>query len=112
MTGSYAETSRQFKGIGESTVRKLVKDNLDKPEFASLMQKQKADFAEKAEELIDLALLRLRDELEDRENRIPVNQLTTAIGTLYDKRALALGESTDNRKVEIRLPEGFDEYAG
>lgn len=32
MTGSYAETSRQFKWIGESTVRKLVKDNRDKPE--------------------------------------------------------------------------------
>ncbi len=112
MTGSYAETSRQFNGIGESTVRKLVKDNRDKPEFASLMQKQKADFAEKAEELIDLALLRLRDELEDRENRIPVNQLTTAIGTLYDKRALALGESTDNTVVEIKLPEAADGYAG
>ena len=41
-----------------------------------------------------------------------VKAITTAIGTLYDKRALAKGESTDNMSVQIKLPEGADEYAG
>ena len=41
-----------------------------------------------------------------------IRDLTTAIGTLYDKRALAQGESTENTVVEIRLPEGADDYAG
>lgn len=41
-----------------------------------------------------------------------IRDLTTAVGTMYDKRALAQGDSTDKTTVEIRLPEGFDEYAG
>lgn len=40
-----------------------------------------------------------------------IKALTTAIGTLYDKRALAQGESTDNTKIEFKLPKGVDEYA-
>lgn len=41
-----------------------------------------------------------------------VKSITTAIGTLYDKRALAKGESTEKTTIEIKLPEGVDEYAG
>ena len=37
--------------------------------------------------------------------------ITTAIGTLYDKRALAEGSSTDNVSVTVKLPEGVEEYA-
>ena len=41
-----------------------------------------------------------------------VKSVTTAIGTLYDKRALAEGTATDNVAVTVKLPEGIDEYAG
>lgn len=41
-----------------------------------------------------------------------IKAITTAIGTLFDKRALAQGEATSNTSVSITLPEGFDEYAG
>lgn len=41
-----------------------------------------------------------------------VKAITTAIGTLYDKRALAEGGTTDNVSVSIKLPEGIDDYAG
>ena len=41
-----------------------------------------------------------------------VKAITTAIGTLYDKKALAEGGATDNVSVSIKLPEGIDEYAG
>ena len=40
-----------------------------------------------------------------------IKDISTMIGTLYDKRALAKGESTNNTKVLIQLPEGADEYA-
>ena len=40
-----------------------------------------------------------------------IKDISTMIGTLYDKRALAKGESTSNTKVEIKLPEGIEEYA-
>lgn len=40
-----------------------------------------------------------------------IRSLTTAIGTLYDKRALAKGESTENTSVTFKLPEGIMKYA-
>ncbi len=41
-----------------------------------------------------------------------VKAITTAIGTLYDKRALENGSSTEKMTVEIKLPPDVDEYAG
>ncbi len=41
-----------------------------------------------------------------------IKALATVIGTEYDKRALAKGESTENTKVTIELPKGAEEYAG
>lgn len=40
-----------------------------------------------------------------------LGEITTAVGTLYDKRALAQGESTDNTVIRIKLPEEMNEYA-
>ena len=40
-----------------------------------------------------------------------LKDITTAIGTLYDKRALSKGESTENTKITFDLPKGVDEYA-
>ena len=41
-----------------------------------------------------------------------IKALTTAVATLYDKRALAQGKSTQNVKVDVKLPPGCEEYAG
>ena len=40
-----------------------------------------------------------------------IRALTTAIGTLYDKKALTDGKATSNTEITFKLPEGFDEYA-
>lgn len=40
-----------------------------------------------------------------------VKAITTALGTLFDKRAMAEGKPTDNVEVSIKLPEGIEEYA-
>ena len=104
------EVSREL-GVPEATVRKIVDENKDKAEFAKICEKKKEEFADKASRIIDKALARLEEAIENKDEYIPVNQLTTAIGTLYDKRALAKGESTCNTKVVIKLPEGVNDYA-
>ena len=71
---------------------------------------KKEEFADKASRIIDKALKRLERAI-DEEEYIPVNQLTTAIGTLYDKRALARGESTENTKITFDLPPEVSDYA-
>ena len=41
-----------------------------------------------------------------------VKAISTVIGTLYDKRALATGAATGRMDVEIRLPPEVDDFAG
>ena len=102
--------SREFN-VPDSTVRKIVDDNKDKPEFVKLCDEKREEFSKMASRLIEKASKRLEMEL-DGAAHIPVNHLTTVIGTLYDKKALAEGNATDNVAVSIKLPEGIDEYAG
>ena len=59
--------------------------------------------------LIDKAMKKL-DKALDRKD-IPINNLTTAIGTLYDKRALAKGESTSNNSITINMSEEVKELS-
>lgn len=110
ITNNYNETAREL-GMAVSSVKQIVDSYKENEEFAKLRIEKKEEFADKASRIIDKALARLEKAIEDEEEYIPVNQLTTAIGTLYDKRALAKGESTNNTKVLIQLPEGTDEYA-
>lgn len=109
-THSYSETARVLN-MPFSTVKKIVEDNKDKEEFAKLCQEKQDEFVNTATRIINKALERLEQTIEEEENDIPVNQLTTAIGTLYDKRALAKGESTENTKITFDLPPEVDKYA-
>jgi hypothetical protein len=95
VTNSYNETAREL-GMAVSSVKGIVDANIGKEEFEKLRNEKRDEFADKASVIIDKALDRLRKAIEDEEEYIPVNQLTTAIGTLYDKRALAKGETTQN----------------
>ena len=50
------------------------------------------------------------DKALDRDD-IPVNNLTTVIGTLYDKRALAKGEMTSNTSISIKMTDEIKELS-
>lgn len=103
-TRSYAQTSRDL-GVPESTVEKLVKEHIKEQEFRELWVKKKEDFATKADLLIYKAMDRLSKEL-DSEDKISVNNLSTVIGTLYDKRTIANNGGTPN--VEIKIVDNSD----
>lgn len=94
-THNYAETSRMLD-IPESTVKEIVKKHEDAPEFVELRRQKEDEFADKASRIIDKLLERIENEVLDTEKDIPLNHLTTAMGTLYDKRALSKGEMTQN----------------
>lgn len=100
VTNNYNQTSRDLD-IPEPTVRKIVKDNINKEEFTKLYELKREDFVKKADKIIDKALNKLDIEL-DKED-IAINHLSTVIGTLYDKRALAKGEPTSNGNLTIRV---------
>lgn len=110
ITKNYSETARALN-MSCNTVKDIVEREKDKPEFVKLLEEKQDEFAETATRIINKALKRLEQTIESEDNEIPVNQLTTAIGTLYDKRALAKGESTENTKITFALPSGIEEYA-
>ena len=110
-TQNNSETARDL-GIAESTVRKIVTDNKDKPEFIKLCEEKREEFSAKASRIIDKALNRLERDLEDEGKSIPANHLTTVIGVLTEKKLLLDGQATDRVAVSVKLPEGIDEYAG
>lgn len=111
VTNNFKETSRELN-LPVTTVKNIVDANKDKPEFVKLQNEKKEEFSKMADRLIQKAMERLEHRLDDTETDIPVNQLTTAIGTLYDKKALADGATTENVEINIKLPPGVDEYAG
>ena len=103
-TRSYAQTARDLN-IPDSTVEKLVKEHIKDQEFRELWDKKKEDFSTKADLLIYKAMDRLSKEL-DSEDKISVNNLSTVIGTLYDKRTIANNGGTPN--VEIKIVDNSD----
>lgn len=109
VTDNVNETAKQLN-IAESTVRKIVKANRDKPEFAKLCEEKRNDFSKNAGRIINKALNRLESDIDNPDKDIPVNQLMTVIGVLYDKIALTEGRSTQNTEVTFKLPEGFASY--
>lgn len=138
-THSYSETARQLD-MPITTVRDIVNDNIDKPDFVNLRKEKENEFADKATEIIDKGLILLTKRLsraieheEDLDNLIDdiwdmdddemsykdkdklvnkiktlqlqnIKDITTAIGTLYDKRALSRGESTQNLGFTTDIP--------
>lgn len=101
-TGNYNETSRELD-IPASTVRDIVDNNKDEPEFARLRVQKQEEFIERADRIIYKAMNRLESSLDNEEERIPANNLSTVIGTMYDKRALAKGEPTSNERLSIKV---------
>lgn len=94
LTNSYNATAKQC-GVSDKTVKKIIESN------PKQYEEKKEKFSNYCDRLIYKALGKLEKEL-DKED-IPINNLTTVIGTLYDKMRLANGESTENNKFEVNI---------
>ena len=94
-THNYEETARVLN-MPSATVKDIVKANKDADEFIELRRQKQEEFSDKASVIIDMLLERITKTVADGEKEIPLHHLTTAIGTLYDKRALSKGEMTQN----------------
>ncbi len=95
---NYKETARELE-LPVTTVKCIVDKNKDKPEFVKLRIEKEQDFSKKADRIINKALERLERAIENEEKDIPVNHITTVIGTLFDKKALADGKPTTRTEI-------------
>lgn len=89
-------------GIPDKTLYKW-RNNWERDQnFRELKKKKKEEFIDRTERIINKAstlLERTIDEALRNENKIEASKLSTIIGTLYDKKALAEGNSTANVTV-------------
>ena len=93
VSGNYSEIARECK-MPLSTVRKIVLENKDKSEYVELCNQKRNNFSKKADGIINKALNRLERDIDNEDKDIPVNHLTTVIGTLTDKKLLLEGKPT------------------
>lgn len=93
-TDSFNATAKET-GVNPKTCKRIVEEN--PKEYMD----EKEKFIETTTRLINKALGKLDEKLDDDNNSL--SNITTAIGTLYDKRALAKGESTSNENIVVQM---------
>lgn len=101
-TDSFNATAKET-GVNPKTCKRIVEEN--PKEYMD----EKERFIETTTRLINKALGKLDEKLDDDNNSL--SNITTAIGTLYDKRALAKGESTTNEAITIQMSEELKELS-
>ena len=103
--GNSAEVGK-ILNMPDGTVRDIVNRHKEEPEFLELRDKTRRKYSKDFEEILDLAITRLKTEMAVQD-KIPVSQLSTVIGTVYDKNRLEKGESTENTNQTITI--GFSD---
>lgn len=103
--GNSAEVGK-ILNMPDGTVRDIVNRHKEEPEFLELRDKTRRKYSKDFEEILDLAITRLKTEIAVQD-KIPVSQLSTVIGTVYDKNRLENDESTENTNQTIKI--GFSE---
>ena len=106
LTNSYNATAKECC-VSDKSVKKIINEHSE--EFSKISEQKKEEFVEYADKLINKAMNKLDKALE--RDDIPVNNLTTVIGTLYDKRALAKGEMTSNTSISIKMTDEIKELS-
>ncbi len=105
-TNSYNATAKECH-VSDKTVKKIISEHSE--EFAKISELKKREFSAYADRLIFKALDKL-DKALDRDD-IPINNLTTAIGTLFDKKALSMGQATNNTTISIKMTDEIKELS-
>ncbi len=106
LTNSYNATAKECH-VSDKTVKKIINEHSE--EFAKISERKKEEFVKYADRLIYKALDKL-DKALDRDN-IPINNLTTAIGILFDKKALASGDATANTSITVKMSDEIKELS-
>jgi hypothetical protein len=105
------ETARKFN-VSPNTVKNIRDAKPD--DFAQLRTDKKQELIDKLWDNIVAAQelgFQMIAEAKQGVRDIPLGQISTYLGTLYDKRALMQGESTNNTELKVRLDGDLDLWA-
>ena len=111
-TADKSELAR-LSGVPRTTIIEMMKDEhfLDRDKFDTLRQQKKEEFIQEAWEVVKKAMLALDTKVEmllkDPESlsKANIRDIAVALGTIYDKQALASGEPTFISERQEPTPE-------
>jgi MinD-like ATPase involved in chromosome partitioning or flagellar assembly len=111
-TADKSELAR-LSGVPRTTIIEMMKDEhfLDRDKFDTLRQQKKEEFIQEAWEVVKKAMLALGTKVEmllkDPESlsKANIRDIAVALGTIYDKQALASGEPTIISERQEPTPE-------
>lgn len=87
--------------ISHQTVYNIVKDEKNQKLLNNYITETRKNFSKKTSILIDKAIDKLNDKIEDEE--VNTKDLVTTIGILYDKNRLENNQSTSNNSIQINI---------
>lgn len=114
MTGNVSHVARKYKS-DDRTIRKVVQEKRD--EFMEIREDMKVQMVKEIwgqmGSVMNLAKKMIDEALEDKR-QIPLNHISSYIGTMYDKQALIMDENTQNVghdgiQVVLNMPDVEDE---
>ena len=83
-THNAEEVARQTK-IPVGSIKSIVKRHMFDEQFAEAQQKTLKKYGHKIEKIISKSLDRMIEVLDNKEEKIPLNHLSTEVGTMIDK---------------------------
>lgn len=105
----FVDKATRIINLGTDLLEKRMKTALNKAEeieltmdYISGLDDDDVSYKEK------LSMLRQMNKIQLNS----LNEITTAIGTMYDKRALSNGESTTNETITIKMSDEVRELSG
>ena len=87
--------------ISHQTVYNIVKDEKNQKLLNNYITETRKNFSKKTSILIDKAIDKLNNKIEDEE--VNTKDLVTTIGILYDKNRLENNQSTSNNSIQINI---------
>lgn len=114
MTGNVSHVARKYKS-DDRTIRKVLQEKRD--EFMEIREDMKVQMVKEIwgqmDSVMKLGKKMIDEALEDKR-QIPLNHISSYIGTMYDKQALMMDENTQNVggngiQVVLGLPDVEDE---
>lgn len=117
LSDNWNEIAKRLK-VSWATVQKIAKEVKANPEenekFEKLREDKKQELIDKLwDNIVEAQALgfQMIEEAKQGKRDIPLGQVSTYLGTLYDKRALMMGESTNNTSMTVKLDGELDQWA-
>ena len=100
-------------GISKSTAHylrdEIIRDDIGADNFEILREQKKAEFIQEAWETVKRIHLKINEKLDtldfEQLKKVNIRDLAVALGTIYDKQALASGEPTQITERKEPTPE-------